>query len=97
MIGFNGRGLPQEFKGDFLIACREQKVPHSISPKTYSEAVKQAFPEMSQTHINRLFKNKSIKAFGYVCKPEENPDELFGASVVFAVIKVGKQPMVVFR
>jgi hypothetical protein len=94
--GFDVRGIPivQE---NFQNICKSEKIPYSIAKHSYFESIVEAFPEFSKTHINRLFKDHSVTAYKYECLPQETPQELFGGSCYFAVIKCGKKPVVLFK
>lgn len=103
MLGFASNGVPieitdEELNGkDWLTTCKEQSIPHSIGKSTYLEAVQEACPDMSLTHIRRLFKDKAIRTKGYECMIDEDPSELFSDTFVFIIIRIGKRKAVLFK
>lgn len=97
MMGFDYHGTPVEYKDDWLEVCKQQQVPYSKGKHTYLEAIQEAFPNLSKTAINRLFKDHAVKVYGYNCLPDENPEELYGPSFTVSVFKAGKARGFLFR
>lgn len=97
MMGFNGKGMPQEFAGDFLMTCKEQAIPYSKGQLTYKDALIEAFPDKSLSEINRLFRDHAVRVYGFEALADENPAELFGGSFECAVFRAGKTRGVLFR
>lgn len=97
MHGFNHKGVPVTYPKDFHATATQQQVPTSKGQRTYKEALIEAFPDMSISDINRLFRDKAVKVHGFTCEPHEDPDELFSDTYRIAVFQAGKTRGFLFR